>query len=237
MYAVSDFVEQRLGKKFVESVPTQLAEIFEETSPVIPLFFVLSPGVDPLKDLEALGRKLGFTEENKKYKSVSLGQGQEIVAERALDAMFPAGGWVMLQNIHLVKKWLPTLEKKMEAIAEQYEKLDNPLEGDYQHFRLFMSAEASPDPANPSVPPGILQGAIKVTSEPPQGMRANMRRALANFTQDTLDSCSKQVEFKTVLFTLCFFHASVLERRKFGPQVRPLCCTVHWTCKEERWFG
>jgi hypothetical protein len=38
--------------------------------------------------------------------------------------MFPAGGWVMLQNIHLVKKWLPTLEKKMEAIAEQYEKLE-----------------------------------------------------------------------------------------------------------------
>ena len=48
-YAVSDFVEQRLGRRYLESVPTPLAEIYEETTATTPLFFVLSPGVDPLK--------------------------------------------------------------------------------------------------------------------------------------------------------------------------------------------
>lgn len=36
--------------------------------------------------------------------------------------------------------------------------------------------------------------------------------------QDILDQCSREQEFKTILFSLCYFHACVAERRKFGPQ-------------------
>ena len=54
-------------------------------------------GVDPLKDVERLGKKLGFTFDNKKFHNVSLGQGQEIVAESALDVAAEDGHWVVLQ--------------------------------------------------------------------------------------------------------------------------------------------
>jgi dynein heavy chain len=44
----------------------------------------LSPGVNPLKDVEALGKKLGYSSLNKNFHNVSLGQGQETVAEDAM---------------------------------------------------------------------------------------------------------------------------------------------------------
>ena len=30
--------------------------------------------------------------------------------------------------------------------------------------------------------------------------------------------CSRENEFKSILFSLCYFHACIVERRKFGPQ-------------------
>ena len=64
-------------------------------------------GVDPLKDVESLGRKLGFTSDNKNFHNISLGQGQEVVAEKALKEAAENGHWVVLQ-VSLYR--LPLLE-------------------------------------------------------------------------------------------------------------------------------
>ena len=45
----------------------------------------MSPGVNPLKDVETLGKKLGYTQLDKNFHNVSLGQGQEEVAEDAME--------------------------------------------------------------------------------------------------------------------------------------------------------
>lgn len=50
-----NFVEEKLGAKYVERTRLDLVKAFEESSPATPVFFVLSPGVDALKDLEILG--------------------------------------------------------------------------------------------------------------------------------------------------------------------------------------
>lgn len=78
-----------------------------------------------------MGRKLGFSTEKKNFHIVSLGQGQEVVAEEAMAVASVHGHWVILQNIHLVAKWLATLEKKME------ETFENPLE-DYRYINLLL---------------------------------------------------------------------------------------------------
>lgn len=50
-----NFVEEKLGAKYVERTRLDLVKAFEESSPATPVFFILSPGVDALKDLETLG--------------------------------------------------------------------------------------------------------------------------------------------------------------------------------------
>ncbi|XP_076154706.1 dynein axonemal heavy chain 17-like isoform X2 [Alosa pseudoharengus] len=207
-YAVQNFVEEKLGTKYVEGRSVEFALSYQESSNSTPIFFILSPGVDPLKDVEALGKKLGFTFDNGKFHNVSLGQGQEVVAEAALDKAAVEGHWVILQNIHLVAKWLSSLDKRVEhhSLAS------------HKDYRVYMSGEPAPTPDGHIIPQGLLENAIKITNEPPTGMFANLHKALYLFDQNTLEMCSKESEFKVILFTLCYFHAVVAERRKFGAQ-------------------
>ncbi|XP_045472902.1 dynein beta chain, ciliary-like isoform X2 [Harmonia axyridis] len=207
-YAVRTFIEDKLGVKYITARSVEFEKSYEETSSATPIFFILSAGVNPLKDVEKLGKRLGFTFNDGTFHSVSLGQGQEVVAEAAIDLASVEGQWVILQNIHLVVKWLPTLEKKMEQCVENA----------HENFRLYLSAEPSGDPLSCVIPQGILESSIKITNEPPTGMFANLHKALDNFNQETLEMSSKEAEFKAILFALCYFHAVVAERRKFGPQ-------------------
>ena len=68
------YVEEQLGTKYVEKRTIPFEVSYEETGPATPVFFVLSPGVDPLKDVEAVGKKLGFTLDAGNFHNVSLGQ-------------------------------------------------------------------------------------------------------------------------------------------------------------------
>ena len=113
-------MEEKLGTKYVEGRSIEFAVSYEESGPATPIFFILSPGVDPLKDVEALGRKLGFTNDNKNLHSVSLGQGQEVVAERALDLASKEGHWVVLQVSHTLNRSIPKF-----GVLEVYKNVHN----------------------------------------------------------------------------------------------------------------
>lgn len=79
----------------------------------------------------------------------------------------------LLQNIHLVARWLSTLDKKVERYSS----------GSHEDYRVFISAEPAPTPESHIIPQGILENAIKITNEPPTGMYANLHKALDLFTQ------------------------------------------------------
>ncbi|KAI8900476.1 dynein heavy chain and region D6 of dynein motor-domain-containing protein [Globomyces pollinis-pini] len=207
-YAVKNFIGMKMGERYITAARVPIAKSFLESGPATPIFFILSPGVDPVKEVELLGKSYSVSEDLGNFHNVSLGQGQEVIAEQKLDQAYANGGWVMLENIHLVAKWLPILEKKLEALSV----------GANSTFRVFLSAEPAGDPAYHIIPISILQASIKITNEPPTGMQANIHRALDNFTQESIERCSKDAEFRAVLFALCYFHAVVLERRKFGTQ-------------------
>lgn len=50
-----------------------------------------------VQDVESLGHKLGFSEDIGNFHIVSLGQGQEVIAEQAMELGSLKGHWVMLQ--------------------------------------------------------------------------------------------------------------------------------------------
>ncbi|XP_037532275.1 dynein heavy chain 11, axonemal [Nematolebias whitei] len=207
-YALKKFVEESLGTKYVETDRLDFDKLYEDSGPSTPMFFILSPGVHPLQEVEKLGFKLGFSIDQGTLHNVSLGQGQEEVAERVLTVASKQGHWVILQNVHLVARWLPFLDAFLEMAA-----VDS-----HPSYRIFITGEPIQSPEQHVIPRGLLENAIKITNEPPSGMNHSLHAALNNFSQDTLDMCSREQEFNSMLFSLCFFHACVTERRKFGPQ-------------------
>ena len=44
----------------------------------------------------------------------------------------------------------------------------------------------------------------------------NLKRAYGQWSEELLDSCAKQAEFRAITFALAYFHAALLERKKFG---------------------
>lgn len=120
------------------------------------------------------------------------------------------GHWVVLQNCHVAESWMGDLEKICmdPALVE----LAHP------DFRLWCTSYPSK-----SFPVAVLQNSIKMTNEPPKGLRANMMRS---FTTDPLsndkffsNAFSGDVgqQWLRGVFALVFFHAVLQERRSFGP--------------------
>lgn len=136
--AIDNFVRKvlPLGNDFVDcdsanSFQQILSSAYSESSPTTPIYFILSPGADPVKDVETLARANGM-DPLKQVHSVALGQGQDIVAFNKLDIGHKEGHWVMLQNVHLMPAFLIDLEKKLDAFA---------IEGSNPGFRLYISSD------------------------------------------------------------------------------------------------
>ena len=61
----------------------------------------------------------------------------------------------------------------------------------------------------------ILQRSLKVVTEPPNGLKLNLRASYAKISEDELAECP-HTGFRPLTYVLAFFHAVVQERRKYG---------------------
>jgi len=200
---LATFVGDSMGRDYITQPPFSMATTFEETSNKIPVFFVLFPGFDPTPFIESLGRERGVSAENKTFVNISMGQGQEAPAESIIKKFAKQGGWVLLQNVHLMASWVPKLERLLEVVAEDA----------HEDFRVFISAEPPPMASMKNMPESLMQSCIKVSNEAPSDVKSILLRAWNNFGPDTIESCSKPNQMKACLFSLCWFHAVVCGRR------------------------
>ncbi|KAM9783262.1 dynein axonemal heavy chain 5-like [Neosynchiropus ocellatus] len=190
-----EYIVDSMGEKYAEGVILDLEKTWEESDPRTPLICFLSMGSDPTDSIIALGKRLKI-----ETRYISMGQGQEIHACKLLQHNMANGGWALLQNCHL---GLDFMSELMDTVTEA--------EFVHDSFRLWMTTEV-----HKHFPITLLQMSIKFTSEPPQGLKAGLKRTYGGINQDLLDVFS-MAQWRPMLYAVAFLHSTVQERRKFGP--------------------
>ncbi|KAG5317386.1 DYH2 protein, partial [Pseudoatta argentina] len=198
-FCIMTYIVRNLGQSFIEPPILDLKAALDDSVGWTPLIFVLSPGVDPTGVLMQLADNQGMTSN---FLTLSLGQGQTPIATSMIEIGAKEGFWVFLVNCHLSLSWMPKLDKIVEALSSSQTL--------HPRFRLWLSSSPTPQ-----FPISILQAGIKITIEPPKGLKANMKRLYSLITETQFDSCQEKSKYKKLLFTLIFFHSILLERKKF----------------------
>ena len=102
---------------------------------------------------------------------------------------------------------MPSLEKKLENLKNSDSNYDY-----NQEFRIILTSM----PCD-YFPVTILQNSMKLTCEPPKGVKNNLNSFYSSLNEEKMfieDSKSNNL-FK-LTFAIGLFHASMLERRKYG---------------------
>lgn len=220
-----------------------MQDIYNDIDHVTPCIFILSAGADPTSMLLRFAKEREYGD---RLHIVSLGQGQGPRAEALINQSRVSGDWVLLQNCHLAKSWMNNLEKIVDDLSSMMNPSSSSLVSDDDNraldFRLYLTSFPAA-----YFPVAVLQNGIKLTNEPPRGMRANILRSLGMAmdpemyaAMDDLEESSfqqgkgegkgenendnppvvvvpKSRVWQKLLGGLLFFHATVQERRKFGP--------------------
>ena len=218
-FAANNFVKVMMGEKFIDPPTFNIQKIYEGLDKNTPCLFILSPGADPLSYLENMLKERNEKIKDEKDKQiitqVSLGQKQSARAKDKIKNGRNKGEWVFLANVHLSIDFLKDLDAIIEDIKN--DRIDGKtskaiVSSLSDNFRLFMTATPSKH-----FPSSILQKCMKITTEPPKGIKANMLKLYSNLVKDVFEP--KDVvdvrRYSKLLFTLAWFHSLVIERKKF----------------------
>ncbi|MEE6465421.1 hypothetical protein FKM82_006550, partial [Ascaphus truei] len=189
------YIAESLGVKYAEGFILDMESLWVESDCRTPLVCFLSMGSDPTENIERLAKS-----KNAPCRAISMGQGQEVHARRLLNQSMQDGGWLLLQNCHL---GLDFMDELLDTIIVT--------ETVHEGFRTWVTTEV-----HPKFPINLLQSSIKFTNEPPQGVKAGLKRTYSGISQELLD-VSNMPQWKPLLYGVAFLHTTVQERRKFGP--------------------
>ncbi|KNC55366.1 dynein heavy chain [Thecamonas trahens ATCC 50062] len=137
---------------------------------------------------------------------LSLGKGQGPIAEDLIARAAESGGWVFLQNCHLASSWMPELERLVNELASG-------VVGEIEvhpRFRLWLSSLPSG-----AFPVPVLQSSLKITFDPPRGIKANLLAALGELDEEEFDSGSPT--WRNLSYAVSSVYAILLERKEYGP--------------------
>lgn len=195
--AAAEYITQQLDSRFSKPVTDSIESVYAESSSRKPIIYLLSSGSDPTWMIDELAKKKKRFPTDK----VSMGEGQEVIAWDRMRSGFLTGSWVVLQNCHLGLGFM----NQLEEIFTKTKEIDD-------DFRLWITCEVTS-----KFPIGLLQMSIKVTMEPPMGLKAGLHRTYTTtVSQEIIDKIDHE-KWRRIVYITAFLHSIVQERRKFGP--------------------
>lgn len=199
------------------------SDVAAECAATNPILCLLAEGVDPTSSIEAAARaakaqllivSMGSGQEHRARSSLAqaaamgLGESQPLLAAAGAGASSGTSGggavhWLVLQNVHLNIAFCLELAETLRDLRSKGRAPPG--------FRLWLTSAA-----DPKLPVALLQQCLRLSDEPPRGVRAGLHRALSAISQDQLDGLGNK-EWRSVMFASGLIHTALIERRGFGP--------------------
>ncbi|PRP89251.1 dynein heavy chain 1, axonemal [Planoprotostelium fungivorum] len=194
------FILAHLGKHFTEP-PRATVDMWYDSHPnVMPLLLFHSSGISPVGQIRHLAKEKGM---HNRTEVISYGVSLSSIATRAVENAQQNGGWVVVENLHLAKDWMPQLER----IA--YNLSNEPAHPKFRLWLLSTSVEC--------IPASVLNICAKMTYELAQGIRNNALARLRAIPEKTFDLFGRSQKLsKRIYFSMVILHATLRERAKFG---------------------
>ncbi|KAI5737300.1 hypothetical protein M8J76_012015 [Diaphorina citri] len=191
--ALTQFALDSLELTVLSPPALRLNQILTETFATEPILLITTPGSDPSSELRTLAASKNIAQ----LSEIALGEGDLNQILEDVDHISKQPCWLILKNLHLMTNWLPQLEKVVQTLDP------------HKDFRLWMTTES-----HSKFSAALASVCLKLSYEAPQGIKRNLQRTYASWSQTKLNSTDQG----RALFTLAWFHALIQERRTYIPQ-------------------
>ncbi|BFZ10055.1 hypothetical protein BsWGS_13094 [Bradybaena similaris] len=208
LHASSSFICQVLDKKYLTDIPPDLPAVCKQSSPSLPILLLFDTDAEiAVKVFQDFSTKKQIN-----YQTVMLTDNSatdEKAVKKQILKVMAEGTWVLLHNAHNSPHLLSSIES---VLYEGLHQCDS-------SFRLWISCHA-----RSIIPVNLLQNSVKIFVDCPKVMRDSLVRSFTWMEADILKQSSRS-EWPVLLHNLCYLHAAVRLRTRFG--------TAGWNCPQD----
>ncbi|XP_053397319.1 dynein axonemal heavy chain 5-like isoform X6 [Mercenaria mercenaria] len=212
MQASTVFINVVLGKNslpapagrkgYYGDVGIDLPALLRQSSPMVPIMLMYT------REAEVAVKMFNDFSYKKQNKTLQVSitdnnPNTERTARKYIQKGMAEGMWVLLHNAQNAPQLLLSLESILEEISAS-----TPPD---PQFRVWISCQAIPE----VLPIRLIQNSVRTILDSPKVMKDSIVRSFSNFEPDILKQ-STRAEWPLMLHNLCYLHAAIQLRTRFG---------------------